>query len=91
MTELEPAELTTRPEQAEPATASAELREADFRGCRFIAGEATPLRPGLFCGSPTLRGSSWCQRHHGVVWRSAPRRSTALRKSGAPKPPKPLN
>jgi hypothetical protein len=85
MTELEPAELTTRPEQAEPATASAELREADFRGCRFIVGEPTPLRSGMFCGAPTRPGSSWCPAHRKIVW--AYRRSTLRPVRKSPKPP----
>jgi hypothetical protein len=68
MTELEPA--------------PAELMEADMRGCRFIAGEATPLRTGMFCGAPTAPGSAWCRAHHGVVWRATTRQRATLRKSG---------
>jgi hypothetical protein len=30
---------------------------------------ADPLRPGMYCGAPTLRpGGSWCARHHKIVW-----------------------
>ena len=60
-------EQTTSPQ---PATAPpAELCEADFRGCRFIEGEAVPLRPSMFCGAtPTEPGGSWCAKHRKIVW-----------------------
>jgi hypothetical protein len=48
-------EQTISPEPPEQATTPAGLREADFRGCRWIAGEATPLRPGMFCCATRLR------------------------------------
>jgi hypothetical protein len=32
-----------------------------------------------------------CQRHHKIAWSASRRRSPTLRKSGAPKPAKPLN
>jgi hypothetical protein len=56
------------------------LSEADYRGCRWIEGKPTPLRPGMFCCAPTLRpGSSWCARHHRLVWnyRRSPQRKQA--------------
>jgi hypothetical protein len=48
------------------------LREADLSGCRWIEGEPVPLRQGMFCCKPTIRGP-WCARHRGIVWRSAER------------------
>jgi hypothetical protein len=78
--------------EREPAPAEPTgLTEADTRGCHFIAGEATPLRAGMFCGAPTAPGSSWCRAHHGVVWRATTRQRATLRKSGAARAPKPLN
>ena len=56
------------------------LSEADMRGCRYIEGEATPLRPGLFCGAPVVPGRSWCDAHNRVVWA---RRARAARKPKA--------
>jgi hypothetical protein len=44
------------------------LREADFRGCRWIEGKPTPLHPGMFCCAPTLSGGSWCAKHRKIVW-----------------------
>jgi hypothetical protein len=44
------------------------LSDADFRGCRWIEGDPSPLRPGMFCGCPVAAGESWCARHHGVVF-----------------------
>jgi hypothetical protein len=83
MTELEPAELTT------DRDAPAGLTEADFRGCRFIRGEATPLRAGMFCGAtPSAPGSPWCQAHRERVWTASRRRRLTLRKSGPPRAPK---
>jgi hypothetical protein len=46
-----------------------ELTDADFQGCRWIAGEPSPLKPGMFCCAPTLRpGGSWCAKHRKIVW-----------------------
>jgi hypothetical protein len=56
------------PELEPAATAPAELREADFRGCRWIAGEPTPLHHGMYCCEPTAPNSAWCARHRGIVW-----------------------
>ena len=53
---------------AEQAAGEAGLSEADFRGCRWIEGNPTPLRPGMFCCAPTLSGGSWCARHRKIVW-----------------------
>jgi hypothetical protein len=44
------------------------LSEADYRGCRWIEGKPTPLRPGMFCCAPTLPGGSWCAKHRKIVW-----------------------
>jgi hypothetical protein len=44
------------------------LTDADFRGCRWIEGDPTPVRHGMFCGSPVAPGESWCAEHHGVVF-----------------------
>jgi len=53
----EDADLDTLPEPP------AGLTEQDYHGCRWIEGELAPLRAGLFCGRPVLRGSSWCPHH----------------------------
>jgi hypothetical protein len=82
-------ELMANPERA---TTPAGLRDADMRGCRWIDGEATPLRSGMYCSAPPARpGSSWCAEHRGIVWTASRRRSPTLRKSGAARAPKPLN
>jgi hypothetical protein len=44
------------------------LTDADFGGCRWIEGDPSPLRPGMFCGSPVRSGESWCEKHRGVVF-----------------------
>jgi hypothetical protein len=52
---------------AEPL--SAELTDADLRGCRFIESEATPLRSGMFCcATPAEPGGSWCAKDRKIVW-----------------------
>ena len=46
-----------------------ELSEADLRGCRWIEGPATPLRPGMFCcATPAEPGGSSCAKHRKIVW-----------------------
>jgi hypothetical protein len=50
------------------------LTDADFRGCRWIEGEPSPLRSGMFCGSPVQPGKAWCAMHHGVVFEKVFRR-----------------
>jgi hypothetical protein len=47
---------------------SGSLTDADFRGCRWIEGDPTPLRGGMFCGSPVALGESWCDVHRSVVF-----------------------
>jgi len=44
------------------------VTEADFGGCRWIEGDPSPLRPGMFCGLPVPPGESWCTKHRGVVF-----------------------
>jgi hypothetical protein len=44
------------------------LTDADFRGCRWIEGDPTPSRRGMFCGSPVASGESWCAKHRRVVF-----------------------
>jgi hypothetical protein len=62
-------------------TLHGELTDADLRGCRWIDGPATPLKPGMFCGAtPTEPGGSWCGAHRTVVYR------IAVRRPEAPKP-----
>ena len=34
------------------------LTDADFRGCRWIEGDPSPLHPGMFCGFPVPPGES---------------------------------
>jgi hypothetical protein len=51
------------------------LPEQRGDGCRWIDGEATPLRPGMFCNAPTRPGSSWCERHSQIVWAAHRRRT----------------
>ena len=51
-----------------------ELREENLRGCRWISGEPTPLRRGIFCCKPTRPGSSWCPEHYRIAFGRAARR-----------------
>jgi hypothetical protein len=44
------------------------LTDADFGGCRWIEGDPSPLRRGMFCGLPVVPGESWCARHRSVVF-----------------------
>ena len=44
------------------------LTDADFRGCRWIEGDPSRLRPGMFRGFPVRSGESWCPKHRGVVF-----------------------
>jgi hypothetical protein len=70
-----------------------ELTDADLRGCRFIEGEPTPLRRGMFCSAPPAEpGGSWCSRHRARVWTLRAQRRTAMRKAPTParSPAKPL-
>jgi hypothetical protein len=59
------------------------LTEADLQGCRFVAGEPTPLRRGMFCCAKTLPGESWCARHRRIVWQRPARRAVASARSGS--------
>jgi hypothetical protein len=77
MTDLRPVDddLADLGELPKPAP---ELTEADYRGCRWIAGEPAPLRRDMFCGKPTRPGSSWCDTHHRIAFgRNARRRDAA--------------
>jgi hypothetical protein len=62
----------------------AELVRGELGGCRWVEGEPTPIRTGMFCGEPTAPGGSWCPRHRKLVW--AYRRGAAVRRPEAPKP-----
>jgi hypothetical protein len=54
------------------------LSEEDYRGCRFIDGEPTPLRRGMFCCRPTRPGTSWCHEHRRIAFgRSGARKRDA--------------
>jgi hypothetical protein len=75
--------------ELEPSPRS-ELSEADFRGCRWIENEPSPIRSGLWCCKTTVPGSSYCQAHRDRAWTASRRRSPTLRKSGVRLPPKPL-
>jgi hypothetical protein len=44
------------------------LSDVDFRGCRWIEGDPSPPRPGMFCGAPVAAGESWCAKHRSVVF-----------------------
>jgi hypothetical protein len=50
------------------AVSAGTLTDADFRGCRWIEGDPSPLRGGMFCGLPVVSGESWCAKHRGVVF-----------------------
>jgi hypothetical protein len=52
MSELEPTALT----------------EADAKECRWIEGEPSPIRSGMWCCSPTAPGSPYCPRHRAIAW-----------------------
>ena len=58
----------------DPPEQPQQLQDADFHGCRYIEGQPTPLRRGLFCGARRVPGSSWCAAHHKIVSRVTPRR-----------------
>jgi hypothetical protein len=45
------------------------MRVQDYYGCRFIEGEPSPPRRGLFCGRPPVPGGSWCPEHREIVYR----------------------
>src|SRR5215469_1223853 len=49
-------------------SAVGDLTDADFRGCRWIEGDPSQLRPGMFCGSRVPPGESWCEKHRGIVF-----------------------
>jgi hypothetical protein len=53
------------------------LSEEDYRGCRWIAGEPTPIRSGIFCCRPTRAGSCWCPEHYRIAFGRAARRREA--------------
>ena len=57
-----------RPHRKASAVGDGTLTDADFRGCRWIEGEPSPLRPGMFCGVPVPSGESWCAKHRSVVF-----------------------
>jgi hypothetical protein len=57
-----------RKASAADAVGDSVLTDADFRGCRWIEGNPSPLRSGMFCGLPVLPGESWCAGHRGVVF-----------------------
>jgi hypothetical protein len=44
------------------------LTDGDSRGCRWIEGDPSPLRPGMFCGLRVAPGESWCAKHRGIVF-----------------------
>lgn len=48
-----------------------QLTDDDFRGCRWIEGDPKPLRPGMFCCSPRIEGSSYCVEHHARTFRAS--------------------
>jgi hypothetical protein len=50
------------------AVTGASRTDADFSGCRWIEGDPSPLRPGMFCGLPVSSDESWCEKHRGVVF-----------------------
>ena len=51
------------------------VSEEDLQGCRFIAEEPVPLRPGMFCCRPVCEpGGSWCARHRAICYRLVPAR-----------------
>ena len=68
------------PPQHAKAPEKAALREPTpspiLRECQW---PVTNARPWLFCGDPTKPGSSWCPRHHAIVFQ----RSRDRREDGA--------
>ena len=48
------------------------LTDVDFTGCRFIAGDPLPIRPGLFCGRVVVPGASYCAEHMARIYVQAP-------------------
>jgi len=70
MTEREPIEPTT-------------LTEADAHGCRWISGEPSPIRSGLWCCKPTVPGSAYCQAHRDRAWTPSRRRRPPQHRIGS--------
>jgi hypothetical protein len=56
------------------------LTEVDYRGCRFIRGEPSPIRPGMFCGKPKALGSSYCPECCEIVWAEPSKRRVPKRR-----------
>lgn len=47
-----------------------------FAGCKWIEGEAVPLRLDLYCGKTTLIGKDWCEKHFALAYTKRVRRHT---------------
>jgi hypothetical protein len=73
--------------EREPAAPTA-LTEADAHGCRWISGEPSPIRSGLWCCKPTVPGSAYCQVHRDRAWTPSRRRRPASQ--ALPRPVLPL-
>ena len=50
--------------QVSNSTYQSVMSDKDFVGCRFIEGEPSPLRRGMFCCAPVDSGSSYCDHHY---------------------------
>jgi hypothetical protein len=54
---------------ADTSSPSSELTEADAHGCRWISGEPSPIRSGMWCCEPTVVPSDpYCARHRAIAW-----------------------
>jgi hypothetical protein len=58
---------------------SIHLPESAFQGCRFIAGQPVPLTATMFCGKPTLPGSSFCKECRAVCYERRSRRPRLIK------------
>ena len=62
---------------------SFQMPESSFHGCRWVNGEALPLRPDLFCCQPCLSGSNYCPRHRAQVYTRSSLRPRLLKSMNA--------
>lgn len=58
--------------QYSDSDAPPQLTDADFRGCRWIAGDAVPVHPGMYCGAPVVGPEhAWCKTHRAIAYQDA--------------------
>lgn len=66
-----------------------ELSAADFHGCRYVIGETTPARTGMYCCLPVVTKliegnqvpTAWCPKHYKIAYKSPATRWTPDRRA----------